>query len=119
MATALDPQKKPDILIIRGDTVSVPITFTGIDLTGSTVFFTAKPAISNSADDSDATIEAQTSSHSDPTNGKTVIALTSTLTNVTPGKYFYDIQIKAADGTITSIPVRILEVFGDITRRTS
>lgn len=117
--TPLDPQKRADIFIIRGDTASLDFHVDGVDLTGSTVFFTAKPTISNSADDSDAVIEKTVTSHSDPTNGDTVIELTSTDTNVTPGNYYYDIQIKDAGGSITSIPVRILEIFGDITRRTT
>lgn len=119
MATPLDPQKKPDIFIVRGDTASISFSFSGVDLTGATVFFTAKPEISNSADDSDATIEKDVTSHDDPENGVTTIPLTATDTNVTPGIYFYDIQIKSADGTITSIPVRKMQIFGDITRRTS
>lgn len=119
MATPLDPQKKPDVFIIRGDDASIGFTFSGIDLTGATVFFTAKPTISNSADDSDAVISVEVSSHDDPENGVTTIPLTASDTNITPGEYFYDIQIKLADGTITSIPVRKMEIFGDITRRTS
>lgn len=119
MATPLDPQKRADIFIIRGDDASIDFTFDGVDLTGATVFFTAKSTISNSADDSDAVIEKEVTSHTDPTGGVTVIPLTSTDTNVTPGEYYYDIQIKAADGTITSIPVRKMEIFGDVTRRTS
>lgn len=118
-STPLDPQKKPDLFIIRQDTASITLTLSGIDLTGATVFFTAKPTISNSADDSDATIEKTVTSHSDPENGETVIELTSSDTDVTPGKYYYDIQIKNADGSIVSIPVRILQIFGDITRRTT
>lgn len=118
-STPLDPQKKADVFIIRGDTASIGFTFSGVDLTGATVFFTAKPTISNSADDSDAVISVEVTDHDDPTNGETTIPLTSSDTNVAPGEYFYDIQIKAADGTITSIPVRKMEIFGDITRRTS
>lgn len=118
MSTPLDPQKRADLFIIRGDTVSLPFTV-DMDLTGCTVFFTAKPTISDAVDDSDATIEVTVTEHDDPTNGITTIPLSSSDTNVAPGTYYYDIQIKDGDGNITSIPVRKLEIFGDITRRTT
>jgi len=118
MASIISPQKRADLFIIRGDTVSLPFTV-DMDLTDCTVYFTAKSTISNSADDSDAVMSVTVTDHNDPTNGVTTIPLTSTTTNVTPGTYYYDIQIKDGDGNITSIPVRKLEVAGDITRRTS
>lgn len=119
-STPLDPQKRADIFLVRGDSSSINFTLQGYDLTGATVYFTAKPTIAN-GDDEDATavISTQVTEHTDPTNGITVIPLSATLTNVAPGTYFYDIQIKMASGTIISIPVRVLKVFGDITRRTS
>lgn len=90
-----------------------------MDLTDCTVFFTAKPTISNASDDSDAVIEKEVTDHTDPTNGTTVISLTPTDTNIAPGLYYYDIQVKKDAVTIVSIPVRILKIFGDITRRTA
>lgn len=115
---SLEPQKRPDIELIRGDSATIDFNLAGTDLTGATVFFTAKPTISNGADDSDAVISVEVTDHTDPENGTTVIPLSSTDTNVTPGTYYYDIQVK--NGTnITSIPVRKLIVYGDVTRRTS
>lgn len=116
--TPLDPQKRADLFIIRGDTASLPFTV-DMDLTGCTVFFTAKSTISNSADDSDAVIEVTVTDHDDPINGITTIPLSASDTDVTPGEYYYDIQIKDGDGNITSIPVRKLKIFGDVTRRTT
>lgn len=111
---------RPDIELIRGDSSSIDFTLEGVDLTGATVFFTAKSVIDNDADDSTAAIAVEVTSHDDPTNGHTIIPLSATDTNVTPGEYFYDIQVKASDGTtITSIRYRKLEVFADITRRTT
>lgn len=118
MSTSLSPQKKADLFIIRGDTVSLPFTV-DMDLTGATVYFTAKSTISNSADDSDKVIQVEVTNHDDPTNGVTTIPLSSTVTNVAPGTYYYDIQIKDVGNNITSIPVRKLIVYGDITRKTS
>ncbi len=114
---------KPDINIIRGDTSSIAFEFSesgvATDLTGATVFFTAKPALTNDTTDSTAVISVEVTSHSDPTAGKTIIPLTDDDTDVTPGIYWYDIQVKKADGTITSIPARKLEIFADVTRRES
>ncbi len=109
---------RPDIEIIRGDTTSIDFTSNGIDLTGSTVFFTAKTAIDNDVDDSTAAIAVEVTDHTDPTAGVTVIPLSSTDTNIEPGEYFYDIQIKNGD-TVTSIEPRKLEIIADVTRRTS
>lgn len=110
---------KPDIHLIRGDTSSINLTLEGVDLTGATVFFTAKAAIDDDVTDAAAAIAVEVTTHTDPEAGITVIPLSSTDTNVTPGEYFYDIQVKKADLTIVSIRFRKLEVFEDVTRRTS
>lgn len=111
---------RPDIEIIRGDSSSIELTLEGIDLTGATVFFTAKAEIDNDADDSTAAIAVEVTDHDNPTGGHTIIPLSASDTNVTPGEYWYDIQVKDSDGTtITSIRARKLEVFADVTRRTS
>lgn len=110
---------RPDITLIRGDNSSINFTLEGVDLTGATVFFTAKSAIDDDATDSSAAIAVEVTDHTNPEAGETVIPLTSSDTDVTPGQYFYDIQVKKGDNTITSIRYRKLEVIADITRRTS
>jgi hypothetical protein len=112
----LDPQKKPDLFLIRGDSYSIPVSFSGINLTGSTVFFTIKPALTNDADDTTAVLAIEVTSHDDPTNGHTIIPLTSTDTEIEPGEYYYDIQIKNG-ATVTSIPARKVKIVADVTRR--
>jgi hypothetical protein len=121
MSSPLDPQKKADLFFIRGDSGSINFSLPGTDLTGGTVYFTAKPTIDADATDAAAVIHIEVTdfSDSDPTAGECVIPLTPTDTNVAPGTYLYDIQVKTAGGTIISIPVRKLEVFGDVTRRTT
>jgi len=114
---SLDPQKKPDLFIIRGDSYSIAVNM-GMDITGGTVYFTAKPALTDDATDTTAVIAVQVTSHTNAAAGTTVIALTSANTNVVPGEYFYDIQVKIGSA-ITSIPVRKLKVYADATRRTS
>lgn len=107
---------KVDLYFIRGDSSS--ITFTAnMDLTGATVFFTAKPTTNDDVTDTTAVISVSVTSHIDPVNGKTVIPLSATDMNVVPGKYYYDIQIKKADQVI-SIPTRRLEIIADTTRKT-
>lgn len=118
---------KPNIFLKRGDTDSITATFTGEDLTGATVFFTAKPTISNVDDDTDAVMSVTVTDFSpegnDPENGIVVIPLTSTTTDVdvvgTYTDYYYDIQVKLASGNILSIPVAKLRISQDISRRIS
>lgn len=113
----LEPQKQPDLFIIRGDSASISFAMTGVDLTGATVFFTAKPALTDDAADTTAVITKEVTSHTDPTNGRTMIELDPTDTDVEPGIYFYDIQVKKASGAIVSIPARKLRIWADVTRR--
>ncbi len=115
----LEPQKQPDLFIIRGDSASIDFAIAGTDLTGATVYFTAKPALTDDATDTSAVITKEVTSHTDPTNGKTVIDLDPSDTNVTPGIYYYDIQVKKASGAIVSIPARKLRIWADVTRRTT
>lgn len=113
----------PDINITRGDSESIRFELTddgvAVDLTGSTVFFTAKPALTDDDTDSTAVIHVEVTSHTDPTNGITTIPLSATDTDVAPGTYYYDIQVKKADDTIVSIRYRLLKVWADVTRRTT
>lgn len=113
-----------NLTIIRGDTTNITLTLTDqdgdpIDLTGATVFFTAKPDFDNDVTDADAVITKEVSSHTDPTNGITVIPLTASDTDITPGIYHYDVQVKDTGGSIFSLPARQLKVIEDVTRRTT
>lgn len=120
---------KVDLEIIRGDSASIGFTLTdagtAVDLTDATVFFTAKPALTNDVSDNTAVISVEVTDHVDSdgnpsaTEGVTTIPLTPTDTNVTPGEYFYDVQIKYSDGTIVSIEPRKMEILADVTRRTT
>lgn len=109
--------------LIRGDSVNIHFqiedTGTPLDLTDTTVYFTAKPGLTNDITDSTAVMLVEVTDHTDPTNGVTDIPLSSTVTDVTPALYYYDIQIERDGNIITSIPYRTLEVIPDVTRRTS
>ncbi len=113
----LEPQKQPDLFIIRGDSASIDFAIAGTDLTGATVYFTAKIEIDDANNDSAAAITKEVTSHANPTGGETVIELSPEDTTVAPGIYFYDIQVKTSGGKVTSIPTRKLRVWADVTRR--
>lgn len=112
------PQKKPDLYLIRGDSAAINFEI-DMDITGCTVFFTARLTLPLVANDTDAAIHVVVTSHTDPTNGKTVIPLTPTDTNVAPGTYYYDIQVVKDANTVVSIPPRKLIVGYDISRSTT
>lgn len=109
------------INIIRGDDVSITIKFTDsdgnpIDLTGATVYFTAKNNLSDA--DNDAVLSADITSHSNPTNGETVLTFADTDTDgLTVKSYYYDLQLKTAAGKISSVKAGKLNILEDVTRR--
>ena len=107
--------------LIRGDTWSFPLTFTSdgqpVDITGATVSFTLKKNYNDP--DSSALISIDNTSHIDPANGQTIIEVSasSTANLEAPKSYFFDFQIKFADGSVKTIQSGIIEVLPDITRR--
>lgn len=114
-----------DFELIQGDDESLTVTFKDedgavIDITGYTVFFTMKKRPDDDSDDSDAPIKKTVTSHSDPTNGETIIYLTSAETAVLEARrYVYDLQLKDLSDKINSTKYGVLEVIKDVTNRTS
>lgn len=96
---------------------TITLTFAGENLTGATVYFTAKTAYDNSITDSTAVILKDVTSHSDPTNGRTVITLTSTDTNIPAGEYVYDIKLKKASNVQMTVKVGELVILPAVTNR--
>lgn len=94
--------KNQDITVKRGNTLPIDLTITDatgtpVDLTGATVYFTAKTAESDTdATDTNASIKKDVTDHTDPTAGETTILLDADDTTVNPGNYFYDITVKYA-----------------------
>lgn len=110
------------IEIVRRDDAVIALTFTdengdAINLSGSTVFFTVKESLEDT--DDEAIIEKEVSVHSDPTAGETEITLDTTDTNVEPGTYFYDLQLKNSGNKIVSTIYDKLRIIQDVTIRTS
>jgi len=70
-------------------------------LIGATVLFTVKPnAFDSDADDSDAVITKNITSHTDAATGLTKITLTDTDTAVDPYNYFYSVRVQESGGKV-------------------
>jgi hypothetical protein len=114
-----------DLIIIRGDDLALDIEFKDqdenpIDLTDCTVYFTVKRRFSDT--DDEALIAEEITDHSDAENGVTTLEISHTDTeslDITRDEYpfWWDLQIKEADGTITSTLAGNCYVKPDITRR--
>lgn len=111
---------KEDLTIIKGDTFIKSLYFksevTGlpVDITGSTVIFTAK--IDKTDPDVDAVIQVKKSVHDDPTQGFTILELEPDDTDVTAQLYCYDIQFTTASGRVYTLQYGELEIIEDTTK---
>ena len=112
------------IEVIRGNTRVLNLNFTEdssvVDITGYTVWFTVREKVAKTSvtTDTDAVIAKKQlpAELTDPTNGKTVITLSSTDTDIDPNNYIYDIQFKSDGGSIYSTSRGVFTVVGDVTR---
>jgi len=68
------------------------------DITGWTIYYTVKEKKEDS--DNDAKIKKDITSHEDPTNGITLIELSTSDTNLDPKSYWYSMDYKDADGKV-------------------
>jgi hypothetical protein len=107
---------------IRGDTRVINITCvesdgtTPINLTGATVYFTLNSSKTPTSDAS-ASLQKTVTSHSDPNNGITSITINPADTQaLTPGVYYYDVQLVDASGHVTSLKQDTFKINADITR---
>lgn len=104
-----------DITVNKSTDHSITLNYKNTDgtarsLVGASVLFTAKPnKWDTDSDDSEALIVKLVTSHSNASNGETIIELTDVDTNLAPSSYFYDIVVvesdskkyRAAQGTLT------------------
>lgn len=114
--------ESPTLQVPRGDDVPLSVTFTNmqdeaIDISSSTVFFTVKKNLDD-ADDA-ALIKVEQTEHDAPSDGKTIIELSNTNTNLPTGNYFYDLQLVRSNGKVSSILYGRFQVVPDITKRTT
>lgn len=107
--------------IIRGDSLVINLTCkeadgTPFDLTGYSIYFTAKSALDTN-DDTAAAIQKTIVSINNPSAGLVSIELSPADMDVAPGEYFYDIQFKDANGNVNSLQADKMIVIPDVTRR--
>jgi len=88
-----------------------------LDITDYTIFFTVKSDPKD--EDDDALIKKDITTHSSPTEGKTLISLTTSDTNIDVGSYYYDIKYKDGNGNQDILFYGKFEVQRPITKRTS
>jgi len=97
--------------IYRKDDVVIPISMSNkgvaIDLTGITLVFIIKK---DKEESSSVILEKTISTHVDAENGKSEIVLTSTDTNITPGKYYYSIVMIDSLNYINTLVVSDIEI---------
>ena len=108
------------ITINRGDTYSRTINLKdsagdAIDATGYTIYFTVRKNVvsTSSSSDTDALISETIAGDA---SGVHTLTVTAAETNIDPGNYFYDIQIKKSDDTISSSTKASFIINGDVTR---
>jgi hypothetical protein len=104
------------LVIYRGATYNEPLPL-GIDLTGATVYFTAKVDFDEDETDSAAVISKNITNHSDAVNGITTLLLSSNETSITPGKYKCDVHVKQADNTVIVYEPEQLIIKPSVTNR--
>lgn len=91
--------------IVKGTTRAINVTFVDqsgspYDLTGGSVFLAATTESAPTSDTNAAIDITPVTDHTDPTNGKTRIVLSSTDTDVAAGTYNVGVQAVLADGTV-------------------
>jgi hypothetical protein len=89
---------------------------TPVDLTGCTLFLTAKRKETD--DDVDALIAKMWATHTDPTNGITEVALSKEETALV-GRWPTDVQLKDAGGKVRTLVKGYAEFHRRVTLRTS
>ncbi len=105
------------ITFYRENTVNINLTFTDVDLTGATVYFTIKVDSDTDPADTTAIISKDLTVHTDPLLGKTTISLSPTDTDKTPGDYKYDIKLKKSTGDQQTVVKGKCEIKAAITNR--
>lgn len=112
----------PEISRFRGDTK--PIKFTvwqdkdaGIpyDFTGCSLLLTVDPA-KDPVDDTNNLFSLVSSFVTDGTDGKILFQISELQADITPGTYYYDIQLEDADNNKSTLFVDKFKIKQDITK---
>lgn len=80
-----------NIEIFKRDDSTIPLSF-NVDLTGSTIYLSAKTALA----DTTYVVQVTNSTHDDPVNGISHITIPSASSNITAGSYFVDIVLSSS-----------------------
>lgn len=102
--------------LYRGATYNETLTL-GMDLTGSTVYFTVKPDYDSDVTDAAAIISKNITTHISPTAGTTQLLLSSADTDKEAGDYVCDIHVKKADGTVVVFKPEVFTIKPTVTLR--
>jgi len=110
------------ITINRQDTYARTINLTdsdgvAIDATGWTIYFTVRKNIPSTSTTTDTDADISKTIAGD-VSGIQTLTLSSSDTDITPGTYWYDFEIKKTDDTISSSTKFPFVVKSDITRTT-
>lgn len=110
----------------RGDTISIALTISrngsAIDLTGATIWFTAKEAVEDA--DVDAVFQKTTADGitiDDAPNGRATVVIEPADTAALgddPVTLLCDVQVEEADGTTSTVAEGVLRITPDVTRAT-
>lgn len=128
MATILASTQAPVIKnYIRGDSRLISVNIfqsdgvTPFNLTGCEVFFTVNANTNNTTDtDTSAVIALKNNTITNPTLGVATIQISNANTqDIAPGTYYYDVQLKDANGNITSLAQNTFIIIADVTRSIS
>jgi len=107
-----------DICVVRGDSPVIPIVIndsagTAINVTGGVFVLTVDP--SDEPVDATANVFSVVGVLSDPVNGKVTFQPTILNTAVTPGGYFYDVEM-TLNGSVRTILKGAFEIQQDISK---
>jgi hypothetical protein len=114
--------------LIRGDAFSLIIPVknadgSNFDFTGYKAFLTVKAGVDEDGemtlDDTDAVLQVEMTSISNPTAGEVVIPVAASDMEIAPGKYYYDVQFVPSGGDPWSLQYDEFIVIPDVTRRAS
>lgn len=121
MATFDASAPRQDFTLTEGDDDTFTVTYEDADgnaqdITGWTFWLTVKESITDA--DSDAVIQKEVTSHTDPTNGQTEFVVTQSDTADLRGNYDYDMQRRDGNGDIVTFATGRLTFEREVTEAT-
>jgi hypothetical protein len=100
--------------IFRGNSKTVKVSVLDEDVAYNLTGYTAKLSVKKTLTDSSSLIEL-TGVIDTPLDGVIAFEFTPDISNLTPGKYYYDIEIRNADPKVYTIVESILNILPVVT----